>query len=181
VVDGVVYTGCRDAHLYALDAATGEQKWNFDAQLSWVIGSPAVHNGNVFFGTSDSSLYHVVDASTGKPVLSLDVKAYTFSSPVIAGDVVLLGILNGTLEARDVKTGELLWDFQTETSKQNNGWILTGDRRFNAPFFYTSNWREHPTVALDRQISVGGFYSTPLVMNGVVYIGSTDGNLYALE
>ncbi len=181
VVDGAVYTGCRDAHLYALDAATGQQKWNFDAQLSWVIGSPAVSNGNVFFGTSDSSLYHVVEASTGKPVLRQDVKAYTFSSPVIAGDVVLLGILNGTLEARDLKTGELLWDFQTETSKQNKGWILTGDRRFNAPFFYTSGWREHPTVALDRQISVGGFYSTPLVMNGVVYIGSTDGNLYALE
>ena len=181
MVDGVVYTGCRDAHLYAFDAGNGQKKWQFDAELSWVIGSPAVTQGKVFFGTSDSSLYHVVEASTGKSILRQDVKAYTFSSPVIAGDVVLLGVLNGTLEARDLKTGELLWDFQTETSKQNQGWILTADRRFNAPFFYASNWREHPTVALDRQIGIGGFYSTPLVMNGVVYIGSTDGFLYAIE
>ena len=181
VVDGVVYTGCRDAHLYALDAATGQKKWKFDAELSWVIGSPAVTQGKVFFGTSDSSLYHVVEASTGKPMLRQDVKAYTFSSPVIAGDVVLLGVLNGTLEARDLKTGELLWDFQTETSKQNQGWILTADRRFNAPFFYASNWREVPTVAIDRQMSIGAFFSTPLVMDGIVYIGSTDGFLYAIE
>ena len=31
VVDDVVYTGCRDAHLYALDAATGKEKWKVDA------------------------------------------------------------------------------------------------------------------------------------------------------
>jgi hypothetical protein len=44
-------------------------------------------------------------------------------------------LLNGTLEARDANTGELLWDYQTEASKQNKGWVLTADRRFNQPFF----------------------------------------------
>src|SRR5262249_53985349 len=29
VADGVVYTGCRDAQLYALDATTGKEKWHF--------------------------------------------------------------------------------------------------------------------------------------------------------
>jgi outer membrane protein assembly factor BamB len=28
---------------------------------------------------------------------------------------------------------------------------------------------------------IGGIFSTPLLMNGVVYFGSTDGNLYAIE
>ena len=69
VVNGVVYTGCRDAQLYALDAATGKEKWHFDNALSWVITSPAVSDGKVFFATSDSSLYHVVDAATGKSIL----------------------------------------------------------------------------------------------------------------
>ena len=49
VVDGVVYTGCRDAQLYALDAATGKAKWKFDNALSWVITSPAVVDGKVYF------------------------------------------------------------------------------------------------------------------------------------
>jgi outer membrane protein assembly factor BamB len=123
----------------------------------------------------------VADAATGKSVLKQQDKAYMFSSPVIAGDVVLIGVLNGTLQARDLKTGEPLWDFQTETSKQNKGWILTADRKFNEPMFFTSNWREAPTVGTERQFNIGAIFSTPLVMNGVVYFGSTDGNLYAID
>jgi outer membrane protein assembly factor BamB len=181
VVDGVVYVGCRDSNLYALDAATGKEKWKFFNELSWVIVSPAIKDGKVIFATSDSSLYHVADAATGKSVLKQQDKAYIFSSPVIAGDVVLMGVLNGTLQARDLKTGEPLWDFQTETSKQNKGWILTADRKFNEPMFFTSNWREAPVVGTERQFSIGAIFSTPLVMNGVVYFGSTDGNLYAID
>ena len=181
VVNGVVYTGCRDAQLYALDAATGKEKWRFDNALSWVITSPAVVNGKVFFATSDSSLYHVVEAASGKPILRQEGKAYMFSSPAVAGDVVLIGVLNGTLEARDINTGAILWDFQTDASKQNKGWVLTTDRKFNAPLLFYSSWREAPIVATDQQMSVGSIFSSPLVANSVVYFGSTDGFLYALE
>jgi outer membrane protein assembly factor BamB len=181
VADGVVYVGCRDSNLYALDAATGKEKWRFNNAMSWVISSPAVAQGKVYFATSDSSLYHVVDAATGKPVLKQQDKAYMFSSPSIAGDVVLIGVLNGTLQARDLKSGDALWDFQTETSKQNRGWVLTADRKFNEPMVFYSSWREAPAVGTDRQFNIGAIFSTPLVMNGAVYFGSTDGNLYALE
>jgi outer membrane protein assembly factor BamB len=181
VANGVVYTGCRDSQLHALDAATGKEKWHFDNALSWVISSPAVSDGRVFFATSDSSLYHVVDALTGKPILRQQDKAYMFSSPAIAGDVVFIGVLNGTLQARDLKTGDVLWDFQTETSKQNKGWVLTADRRFNDPLLHHSIWREAPIVATDRQFGIGAIFSSPLVVDGVVYFGSTDGYLYALE
>jgi outer membrane protein assembly factor BamB len=181
VVNGVVYVGCRDAHLYALDAATGKEKWKIFNDLSWVIVSPAVVDDKVVFATSDSSLFRVADAATGKELLKKEDKAFMFSSPVVAGDVVLIGVMNGTLQARDLKTGEPLWDFQTETSKQNKGWILTADRKFNEPMFFTSNWREAPIVGIDRQQMIGGIFSTPLVMNGVVYFGSTDGNLYAID
>jgi outer membrane protein assembly factor BamB len=181
VVDGVVYVGCRDSNLYALEAATGKEKWKFFNELSWVIVSPAIKDGKVVFATSDSSLYHVADAATGKSVLKQQDKAFIFSSPVIAGDVVLMGVLNGTLQARDLKTGEPLWDFQTETSRQNKGWVLTADRKFNEPMFFTSIWREAPVVGTERQFDIGAIFSTPLVMNGVVYFGSTDGNLYAID
>ncbi len=181
VANGVVYTGCRDAQLYALDAATGKQKWKFDNALSWVIASPAVSDGKVFFATSDSSLYHVVDAATGQPILKQQDKSYMFSSPAIAGDVVLIGVLNGTLQARDLESGEILWSFETEASKQNKGWVLTKDRAFNVPLLYHSSWREDPIVSTDRQFDIGAIFSSPLVVNGVVYFGSTDGYLYALE
>lgn len=181
VADGVVYVGCRDSNLYALEAATGKEKWRFNNEMSWVISSPAVAEGKVFFATSDSSLYHVAEAATGKSLLKQLDKAYMFSSPTVAGDVVLIGVLNGSLVARDRNSGELLWEFQTEASKQNKGWVLTADRKFNGPMLYSSSWREAPTVSTDRQFSIGAIFSTPLVANGVVYFGSTDGNLYAIE
>jgi outer membrane protein assembly factor BamB len=72
-------------------------------------------------------------------------------------------------------------EFPVERSKQNKGWVLTADRRFNAPFLYHSSWREAPIEANDRQIRLGGIFSSPLVVNSVVYFASTDGFLYALE
>lgn len=100
------------------------------------------------------------------------------------GSIIIPGLgVKGapTLQARDLKTGELLWNFETETSKQNRDWVLTKDRRFNDPLLYHSNWREDPLVAADRQFANGTIFSSPLVVNGVVYFGSTDGYLYALE
>ena len=181
VVDGVVYTGCRDAQLYALDASNGNEKWKFDNQLSWVITSPAVHNGKVYFATSDSALYHVADAASGKSLVKEDGRAYMFSSPAITDDTVFIGVLNGTLAARDAATGKVLWEFQTDASKENKGWVLTADRRFNAPLLFFDNWKEGPLVAQDRQLSVGSIFSSPLVANGTAYFGSTDGFLYAIH
>jgi eukaryotic-like serine/threonine-protein kinase len=181
VVNGVVYTGCRDSNLYALDAATGKEKWRFNAGGSWVITSPAVTQGKVVFATSDSSLYLVVDADTGKPIVRQQGKAYVFASPAVARDTVFVGVLNGTLEARDLKSGDLLWEFQTEASKRNDGWVLTADRRFNTPLLFSSTWREAPIVATMQQFAIGAVFSSPLVVGGIVYFGSTDGSLYALE
>jgi len=181
VVEGVVYTGCRDANLYAIDAASGKEKWRYSTAGSWVVSSPAVSGGKVYFGTSDSSLYLVLDAGTGKPVLQQQGKAYVFSSPSVAGDVVLLGVLNGTLEARDRASGTLLWEYQTDASRLNIGWVLTSERKFNMPLIFHSAWREAPIVGADRQFGVGSIFSSPLVVGGVVYFGSADGNLYAIE
>jgi outer membrane protein assembly factor BamB len=181
VVNGVVYTGCRDSNLYAIDARTGKEKWRVNNAGSWVVGSPAVVGGKVFFATSDSSLYHVVDAETGKSLVRQQGKAFMFASPAVAGSVVLVGVLNGTLEARDTDTGELLWEFQTDASKRNEGWVLTADRKFNTPWLFRSSWREAPLIATIAQSGVGSIFSSALIVDGVVYFGSADGNLYALE
>ena len=181
VVNGVVYTGCRDSNLYAIDAATGKEKWHFYNDGSWVNSSPAVTQGKVIFGTSDSHLYFVLDAETGKPIVRQQGRAYMFSSPTVAGNVVLIGVLNGTLEARDLNRGDLLWEFQTEASRQNRGWALTADRQFNGPLLFWSSWRETPIFGALQQFGVGSIFSSPLVVGGVVYFGSADGNMYALE
>jgi outer membrane protein assembly factor BamB len=181
VVDGLVYTGCRDSNVYALDATTGKEKWRANNAGSWVNSAPAVAGGKVYYATSDSSLFHAVEASTGKPVFRQQLKAFVFSSPVVAGDVVLVGILNGTLEARDRDTGNLLWSYQTETARHNRGWVLTAEGKLNNSLTFVNHWHEANLVAADRQFAIGGFFATPLVVDGVVYVGSADGALYAVD
>ena len=99
----------------------------------------------------------------------------------VAGNVVLVGVLNGTLEARDLDSGNLLWAFETEASKQNVGWALTAERKFNAPMLFRSAWREATIIGTEKQSGVGSVFSSPLIADGVVYFGSTDGTLYAVE
>jgi len=135
VANGVVYPGCRDANLCALDALTGKEKWRFNTELSWVITSPVVADGKVFFATSDSSLYHVVDANSGKPSVRQQGKAYMFSSPAIAGDLVFIGVLNGTLEAAMLKPATFCGTFKSRRqSKIRAGYLpptANSTRRFS--------------------------------------------------
>src|SRR5258708_13517737 len=116
-----------------MGGGAGKEKWKFDNALSWVITSPAVMDGKVYFATSDSSLYHVVEAATGKPILKQEDKAFMFSSPAVTNDVVFIGVLNGTLEARDRNPGELLWEFTTPTPNPTPNSIHPTDRSFNLP------------------------------------------------
>ena len=91
VVDGTVYVGCRDAHVYALDAATGRKRWDYPTSKSWVNGTPAVRDGMVYVGTSDSARFLGLDAKSGRLRFNVDAKAYIFSSAALAGDIAYFG------------------------------------------------------------------------------------------
>ena len=182
VVDGTVYIGCRDAHVYAIDAATGRKKWDYPTSKSWVIGTPAVRDGMVYVGTSDSSRFMALDAKTGRLRFNLKTGAYMFSSPALAGDLAYLGNHNGHLYAIDAKAGKVVWDFQTEASKKDPMKVLNADGTLNQEAF-TPLFGDFEDMYIDfyRFISIGAIVSSPVVDKGAVYFGSMDGNLYALQ
>ena len=181
VVDGTVYVGCRDAHVYALDAATGRKKWDYPTSKSWVNGTPAVRDGMVYVGTSDSSRFMALDARTGRLRFNFDAKAYVFSSAALAGGLAYFGSHNGKLYAVDAKTGSLAWEFQTDASKRDPMKVLNADGSLNRGVF-APVFGDFQDMYVDfyRFISVGAIMSSPAVDGGVVYVGSMDGNLYAL-
>jgi outer membrane protein assembly factor BamB len=181
VADGVVYFGCRDSKFYAVDAATGKQLWSLDNKGSWVIGSPAVQNGKVYFATSDSSLFYALDAKSGAAFFSLDNKHWPmFSSPAISGDTLYIGSHEGKLLAIDLKTQKFVWSFETEGHKQNGSTYTKSDGTPKYEAAFTDFFYDDMVHGVQKMMAVGAILSSPVIVSGTIYVASTDGNVYAL-
>lgn len=63
VVDGTVYVGSLDGHVYALDAATGTEIWSYNTTDN-ISTSVAVVNGTVYAGSVAGGVY-ALDADRG--------------------------------------------------------------------------------------------------------------------
>jgi outer membrane protein assembly factor BamB len=181
VSDGTVYVGCRDGHVYAIDANTGKKNWDYSTSQSWVNGTPAVRDGVVYVATSDTHRFYALDAKTGRMLFTFDSRALVFGSAAIAGDLAYFGAFNGRLYAIDLKSGKLAWQFQTDASKKDPLKVLSADGAFDrvamVPMFH--NFLDM-TINLYRMFSVGAILSSPVVDHGTIYVGSTDGSLYAI-
>jgi outer membrane protein assembly factor BamB len=182
IADGMVYFGCRDSHLYALDEETGEKKWSYSGNGSWVVSSPAVRGGKVYFVTSDTSLLEELDAKTGAVLHSTNFNHwYLYSSPALAGGMLYVGLTQGNLAAVDLATFKPVWSFETDGMKQNGPTYTKPDGSPNEEAIYRSDFYDDMMVGVDRVMSMGAILSSPVVVGNVVYVSSADGNLYALR
>ncbi len=180
VADGLVYFGCRDSNLYALDAKTGEKKWAFNNKGSWVIGSPLVYQGKLYFSTSDSGMFYALDAKTGAQIFSLKLIWPMFSSPAIAGNTLYIGSHEGKLIAIDLTTQKPAWVFQTDGSQKNGATYTKPDGSPNYEAAFSDFFYDDMVSGVQKMMSVGAILSSPVVVENVVYVGSTDGSVYAL-
>jgi len=88
VWDGLVFAGSYSGRFFALDAATGTQRWSFRAN-DRISGSATVIGNVVYFATLAKRTY-ALNARTGKLVWSFPDGKYT---PVVAvkGRLFLIG------------------------------------------------------------------------------------------
>ena len=181
VADGVVYFGCRDSNLYALDARTGEKRWSFNNKGSWVISSPVVRAGVVYFATSDTATVHALDAGNGSSLFSLSFNHWPFfSSPVLAGDTLYIGSHAGKLITIDLKARKPGWTFLTDGATKNAAALTKPDGTPNYEGVFTDLFYDDMVIGNDRMFAIGAVLSTPAVDGDALYFGSWDGQLYAL-
>ena len=166
--------------------------------------------------TPAQSTFHANNARTGVydspgPAKFTGVK-WTFKtngpivgSPAIAGGVVFIGSLDGSMYAIDQETGQQKWKTEPTDSIASSPAVADGmvyylsyDRALYAVaadsgavkwLFATSGERRfeakglHGLVPTDQNIAdpMDTFLSSPAVFNGRVYFGSSDGHVYALD
>lgn len=182
VSDGIVYFGCRDAHLYALDAATGAKRWAFPTDGSWVISSPVVRDGAIYFATSDSGLVEALDAKSGTAIFSLDFKHWPFfASPTLAGGFLYIASHAGKVFAIDLKTRQVAWEFQTEDARRSSATYTNSDGTPNYRAAARDSFYDQLVIGFDRLMSAGAVLSTPVIDGGTLFFGSWDGQMYALD
>ncbi|MFE1442703.1 PQQ-binding-like beta-propeller repeat protein [Streptomyces sp. NPDC058739] len=74
--------------LYAVDAETGQARWEFSVDRGTATSDPAVGDGVVYLGTRPDGVLHAVDARTGKPRWEFSVGGGDISRPAVANGIV---------------------------------------------------------------------------------------------
>jgi len=201
IAGGRVYFGSWDFNLYAVNAETGKEAWRFSCKGA-VQGSPALGAGKVFVGSRAAKLV-AVDASSGEPVWEYPHKdgSWVESSPVFHDGVVYVGSSDALkLFAFDADSGELAWAFKTSGWSWGDPVVANGAVYIGAisaypyympgvelvPGFHSVDaatgevkWSA-PSGSIDGYVT-GGVFSSPVVLDGVVYVAGIDGTLTAIK
>jgi outer membrane protein assembly factor BamB len=181
--NGMVYIGARDGFFYALSAATGKVVWKYAADNSWVLTTAAVQNGVVYTGTSDTYLFLAFDAKTGRQIFKYKANGYVYSSPALTATTAFFGDFTGKLFAIDTKTGKLNGQYTVAARQQNAAAVLRAD---TLDYGYLAKDKDNALYAtsvttMDKFYTLGPIVSSPAISQGVLYVGSADGYLYAIN
>lgn len=191
VADGQhLYVASRDKHLYALDAATGRERWRVAAG-DIMTATPALHRELVIFADYAGKV-QAVAARDGSPRWSFDAKLAVPGDLTVADGRVLVGSRSYDLIALDADTGAEQWrryywfSWIESPPAVRDGVVYTGSS--DATHVYAVNLRDG---ALRWKTAVPGYswqrtaVGEDVIVAGTVgagaYPGSRAGSLAALD
>jgi eukaryotic-like serine/threonine-protein kinase len=186
-INGTVYIGNYDGVFYALDAITGDKKWQ--VQMPDGISSAATYaDGLVYISCWNKKIY-ALDATSGtKKWEFLHGKSNDFSAPMVVNGLIYLG--GGTkLYCLDASSGVKKWEFEGDgiydwqASPTVVGGVVYGIIRGNTGGKYgmyaldaitgVKKWGPKTDVYLSE--------SSPAVANGIVYAGTELNGFVAID
>ena len=199
--DGVVYQGTGDGRLVALDAADGEALWTFAARDA-VGATPGRADGTLLVGSLDHALY-AVDAVSGTELWRYATGGWVVTQPLVVEGRVVFSGLDGVvrslpldrpaapqaetdwpdpgrprLTAAQRGAPRLLWRTEVEQPKRlaaGEGRLLVGTATGVVAFEPATGRR------LWRFATGAGVEAKPLVAEGRVVFGTTEGDAVALD
>ena len=107
--NGIIYFGCADENLYALDANNGQLKWKFHCDGE--VFSPMIEEGFIYVGCAGKKVYCV--DSLGNKVWDFKTND-SVANVAIDEDVIYFGCYDNNVYAITKKDGTLIWKFKTQ-------------------------------------------------------------------
>jgi alcohol dehydrogenase (cytochrome c) len=176
------------SRIYALDAATGAKLWKYEHRLpegimpccDVVNRGAALYDNLVIFATLDAQLI-ALDQDSGKVVWKDKIDDYAAgysntAAPIIANGLVLTGVSGGEfgvvgrVEARNAKTGEMVWLRPTVEGHMGYTWDKDGNKK-EAGISGTTNatWKGDMWKTGGAATWLGGTYDSK---TGLAYFGT---------
>lgn len=163
---------------HGVERADGEGRWKLETGGDRVLGSVAVADGFVFFGSNNDRVY-ALEAETGETRWWTSTRTGVGTTPAVTPDAIYVAALDEFLYALDVPSGEILWE-------QNLGMGLSSPTVVGQTLYVGA--RDGTVYAIDRtdgsvrwEYATGGdVRSSPAVADGVLAVGSGDESIYAI-
>jgi outer membrane protein assembly factor BamB len=178
-----------DAVLRAIDKHTGHLIWQQKlGELS--ASSPAVV-GRMVFATVLSGhkggRVAALDYGHGRIIWSRDLPAPSESSPLVDGGRVYFGTQSGLVYALNAADGRVIWTYHAPGAVKasptlKEGVLYFGDYSGQLQAVRASDGRRlWASGSEGAALGSGNFYSTAAVAWGRVFLGNTDGRIYAYD
>lgn len=178
IVGDTVYAAGLNGKLYALDLASGKQRFVYEAGAE-IKSSPTVYRGLVLFGDGDGT-FHAVDAVTGKAKWTFKAGAEIASSANYSGDRIFFGSHDQHLYCLNVGDGSLIWKVETEGYLLGTAAIV-GDTVVSAGcdgFLRVLRIADGSEV---RRVEVGAYVgASPAYLAGSVFFGTFGNQVLAV-
>lgn len=141
VANGLVYVPTLEGTLFALDARTGELRWqrNPETPGQRSFHGVAVADGRVYYalqadqGEAQDGLLQVFDATTGEPIWTAPLMGgmrEVKGAPAVADGRVVIGSEDNSFVAFDAATGAELWTVPPGRGYQDANPTIAGGRVF---------------------------------------------------
>jgi len=190
-----VYIVDTDGNLSAMDATNGREIWSKDIDAR-ITGGPGYGDKTVLIGT-DKGKVMAFDADSGKRLWRASVSSEILSAPQRSGSTVVVRTIDGKLFGLDGDSGRREWVYDrsvpsltlrgTGAPVISNGTIVAGfdGGRLAALELHTGKLKWEARVAepkgtseLERMVDID---SAPVIIDGVAYVVSFQGQLAAVE
>ena len=155
VVEGDnIYFAGKSNRLYSLDSRTGKKNWHYSSPTDqWLIGGPLVEEGVVYLGSSDQSLFHAIDDSTGVLLWSTGLDCRIWGRASVKEDRVYIG--SNSFYVIDKASGEIRKQYEFPQVHEEKKYGEYTDRSAN-------------------------FHSSPVLFDDMIILGSDDGCIYSI-
>jgi outer membrane protein assembly factor BamB len=172
IVDGLVFFGCKDCHIYCVNSSTGQQVWSFPTGHE-VNSSPAVYDSKVYVGCDDGGVY-CMNISSGMPLWIMWAGGHVRSSPAVVDGRVFIGSGDHDVLCYNASDGAVLWRYQTSLRVASSPAVVDDVVYVACDDFHLYALNASTGEKIWSQYT-GSNLNSPCIYNGCIYIGAYDG------